>query len=243
VLRQEPSGRVTTPLEPLVLVATLAMIPIIILESDATGKWHTIAVVSNWLVWAVFAVEFAVILIGAPRKKAAVRAHWLDASIVVLTVPVFGVFLSSLRFVRLARLLRLARVGAVLTRALRAERTLSSEATFRFVALITLFLVVIGGAAQATFDAGDFHSVWDGVWWAVVTVTTVGYGDLVPHTVGGRLIGILVMFVGIGFVAVLTATVASQFVKADQSGDTSKILEELNAIRTELNDLRDRLPA
>src|SRR4051794_38092515 len=100
MLRQDASGRVRTPLEPVVLLATLAMIPVLILESDATGGWHTAAVLANWVIWTVFALEFAVILAGAPRKKLALRAHWLDAAVVVVTTPIFGQFLSSLRLLR-----------------------------------------------------------------------------------------------------------------------------------------------
>jgi uncharacterized membrane protein len=82
----------------------------------------------------------------------------------VVTTPAFGQFLSSLRLIRLARLLRFLRVGVIVARAIRAERALASGTVFRFVALLTLFFVVIAGAAQATFDAEEFHSIWDGVW-------------------------------------------------------------------------------
>jgi len=54
------------------------------------------------------------------------------------------------------------------------------------------------GAAQATFDTNEFPSMWDGVWWAVVTVTTIGYGDLYPTDVEGRIIGIALMLLEIG---------------------------------------------
>jgi voltage-gated potassium channel len=57
----------------------------------------------------------------------------------------------------------------------------------------------------------DFNSVWDGIWWAVVTVTTVGYGDIYPHSVAARIVAMLVMLFGIGFLSVLTATIASRF--------------------------------
>ena len=64
---------------------------------------------------------------------------------------------------RLALVLRLLRVGVIIGRAIQAERRLTSGEVFRFVALITLFIVVVAGAAQATFDADEFPSVWDGV--------------------------------------------------------------------------------
>jgi voltage-gated potassium channel len=240
--KQDPSGRVETPFEPLILAATLAMIPVLILERDAKSHtWKTVAQAANWVIWAVFATEIAVVLVVAQRKKAALRAHWLDAAITVLTVPAYGRLLSSLRLVRLVRLGRLLRVVAVVGRALQAERRLTSRNTFRFVAVATLFLVFIAGAAEATVDRGDFRSFWDGIWWAVVTVTTVGYGDLYPKTVGGRAIAMLLMVFGIGFIAVLTASIASIFVKTERQDETNEIVQTLRRIETDLAELKARL--
>jgi hypothetical protein len=80
--KQDESGRVHTPLEPVVLAATLALIPVLILEADATtAGWQQVALVANWLIWAIFAIELAAVLTVAPRKSAALRAHWLDVAI------------------------------------------------------------------------------------------------------------------------------------------------------------------
>src|SRR4051794_31298991 len=103
---QHESGRVETPawFEPVILAATLAMIPVIIIQASVTsGGWSTFAEVANWMIWAVFAAEIGFVLIVAPRKMAALRAHWLDAAIVVVTVPAYGRLLSSLRAIRLVR--------------------------------------------------------------------------------------------------------------------------------------------
>ena len=243
VWSQDESGRVRTPFEPVVLGATLALIPVLIIEWNATGGWKTAAVVANWVIWAVFAVELTWILVVAPRKPAALRAHWLDAAVVVVTIPLFTAFLASLRLVRLVRLLRFMRAGLILGRAIQAERALSSGAVFRVMALITLFVVVIAGAAEATFDANEFHSVWDGVWWAIVTVTTVGYGDLYPKDVEGRLIAIVLMLVGIGFLSVLTATIASHFVKADAGADADNIRATLERIEADLTEIKAHIAA
>jgi voltage-gated potassium channel len=214
---------------------------VLIVEADATGGWHTAAVVANWIIWAVFAADFALILSSARNRLESLRAHWLDGALVILTVPAFGALLSSLRFVRLVRLLRVVRAAVLMWRAIQAERNVTSGAAFRFVAIITVFIVVVAGSAEATFDSHDFPSVWSGVWWAIVTVTTVGYGDLYPRSVSGRIIGILVMFVGIGFLSILTATVASAFVKSDTA--SSEIHASLQRIERELADLRAQLGA
>jgi voltage-gated potassium channel len=88
-------------------------------------------------------------------------------------------------------------------------------------------VVVVAGAAESLVASEDFPSTWDGISWAVVTVTTVGYGDVYPTTVQGRIVAMVVMLFGIGFLSVLTATVASRFVKTERSDETHEILAAL----------------
>ena len=99
--------------------------------------------------------------------------------------------------------------------------------TFRFAAISTVFLVVIAGAAEATVDQGDFTSFWEGISWAVVTVTTVGYGDLYPRSVGGRLVAMLLMLVGIGFISVPKhASIAAALARIE--GDLAEVKARLD---------------
>src|SRR6266511_4003458 len=115
---QDESGRVHTPLEPVVLAATLALIPVLILEADATTPgWQRFAEMANWIIWAIFVAELAAVLTFAPRKRAALRAQWLDVAIVFLTVPLLS---QALSWLRLARFIRLARFGVIISRALQA---------------------------------------------------------------------------------------------------------------------------
>jgi voltage-gated potassium channel len=244
VWEQLDSGRVVHRCEWVVLVAALAIIPVLVIELDAdSARWHTFATVANWVIWTIFLADLVFVLTVAPRKRAALRAHWVDVAVVVMTAPLFGKLLSSLRLVRLVRLLRLLRLTAILTRAVQIEKRLSSGDALRFAALITVMVVVVSGAAQAIIDTGDFTSVWDGIWWAAVTVTTVGYGDIYPHTVAGRIVAIVVMFVGIGFLSVLTAAIASRFVTTDRGSEYEVMMASLGRIEAELADLRQQVDA
>jgi voltage-gated potassium channel len=128
-------------------------------------------------------------------------------------------------------------------RVLQRERVVSSGAAFRFIAVLTVAAVVVGGSAMALIDTKDVPSTWDGIWWAVVTVTTVGYGDIQVKSVDGRIVAMVVMLVGIGFLSVLTASIASVFVKTDRGDETESILTALSELRGEIAELKQRLPS
>jgi voltage-gated potassium channel len=239
VWTQDDSGRVHTPFEPVVLAATLGLVPVLIIEADATSQgWQRFAEAANWTIWAVFAIELGAVLVVAGRKKAALRAHWLDVAIVVLTVPLVG---EALAWFRLARLLRLARFVVIVARALQAERRLTSGDSLRVAAILTATAIIVAGGAQHVFSAGEFGSLWDGIWWAVVTVTTVGYGDIYPKTVQGRLIGMVLMFVGIGFLSLLTAAVASRFVKQERGEEHGEVMQALQRLEADVQEIKAKL--
>jgi voltage-gated potassium channel len=106
----------------------------------------------------------------------------------------------------------------------------------------TALVVVGGGILIRVLDHSEYSSVWVGMWWAIQTVTTVGYGDVTPKHVSGRLVGALVMLEGIAFIAIITAAITSTFVAraerelAEEAGDTGAA--ELEA---RLNERFDRL--
>jgi voltage-gated potassium channel len=99
-----------------------------------------------------------------------------------------------------------------------------------------------GGAAFASVEKE--RSTWDGVWWAVSTMTTVGYGDVYPSTTEGRFLAIVVMLIGIGFIAILTGSVAQRFLAPDVrtiETDVAGEAETIDAILVELRTVRERL--
>jgi voltage-gated potassium channel len=76
----------------------------------------------------------------------------------------------------------------------------------------TALVVVGGGVLIRVLDHSEYSNIWVGMWWAIQTVTTVGYGDVTPKHVSGRLVGVIVMLEGIAFLAIITAVITSSFV-------------------------------
>ena len=109
----------------------------------------------------------------------------------------------------------------------------------------TLMIVVIGGVAIRVLDHDEYSSVWQGMWWALQTVTTVGYGDVTPTNVGGKLVGVAVMLQGVAFVVIVTAAVTSTFVaRAQAQRNAEHATEEHLAeqrLETLLGDVSGRL--
>ena len=103
----------------------------------------------------------------------------------------------------------------------------------------TVLITVAGGITIRLLDKKDFSSIGEGMWWAVQTVTTVGYGDVVPHGTGGRLIATVVMLTGIAFLSLVTASVTALLV--EQARQRRQQPEDLLAAR--LDEIGARLAA
>ncbi len=214
------------------LVAALLVLPVIAVEqSAAEDRWQTVAGVVNWAIWIAFAVELVVMLAVVPDRWRWVRSHLLEVVVVVLTPPFMPSSFQALRALRLLRLLRLLRVARF------ARRTFSLEGV-RYAAILAVLTALAGGYAYSTIEHAQepAPSVWDGVWWAVSTMTTVGYGDEFPVTTLGRIVAMALMLVGIGFIAMLTGALAQRFL----AGEVREEVRELEAVEEDvLREIRE----
>ena len=231
----ERSRKMEARLEPVVITAALLVIPLIVIEEGAYGDpWDTIAVALNWGTWLVFVAEAVIMLRVVPDRWRWIREHPIDVAVVVLTPPFLAV-LAPVRLLRLLQLLRLLRLA-------RVAGNVFSTRGLNYIAALAALTAVAGGAAFASVEQG--YSTAEGVYWALTTMTTVGYGDLSPITPEGKAIAVVVMLVGIGFIAILTGAIAERFIaeeieeEAEQLDEASMaILEELRAMRGQLGKL------
>jgi len=240
-----------------VLVAALAVVPALALEESSEEPWLTVGLALNWISWLVFATELVVMLVVVEDRRAWLRGHALDVAVTVLTPPFAPAALQGLRAARLLRVLRLLRLLR-LVRAVQVAGRLFSPDGLRWAAFLVALVALGGAEAFALVEKDQDVDVWDGLWWAVTTMTTVGYGDIYPTTTAGRIVALVLMLTGIGFVALITGGVATRFLTPqaerveqaaedleeaarDLERDDDALLEELREARTRLEQLERRI--
>ena len=131
----------------------------------------------------------------------------------------------------------------------RMSRFLREPPSIRMAASVivtaTALVVVGGGVLIRVLDHSEYSNIWVGMWWAIQTVTTVGYGDVTPAHLSGRLIAVVVMLQGIAFLAIVTAAITSTFVaratKEHEAAEESEEMTELQKIESRFDDLNERL--
>lgn len=226
----------------------LMIVPALVLEDQATSTAVRVAAHAlNWFVWVAFCAEFAGKLWLAPSRPHYVRNAWFDLLIIALSPPFLvpsamqGV--RVVRAVRVLRLLRFVRAAAVAALGLREAGQALKHRRFHLVVVTTSAVVALGALGIFAVEAGhnpNIRSIADAFWWAVVTTTTVGYGDVSPVTPEGRLIAVALMVIGIGFIGVFTASVTSFFLQPEQQQEQDRVEERLARIEAQLAELLAR---
>ena len=172
------------------------------------------------LIVAVFSVEYVLRLVASRPMRSYALSFFgiIDLAAILPFYLAAGLDVQSLRAVRLLRLfraLKLVRYSAAITRIARAFQ-IAKEALVLFACATTLILYFAAVGIyyfENEAQPESFASVFDGLWWAVATLTTVGYGDVFPITAGGKLFTFIVLVTGLGVVAVPTGLIASALSK------------------------------
>ena len=168
----------------------------------------------------IFSVEYVLRVMMAQNKLRYIFSFYglVDLIAVIPFYITSGLDLVALRLfrvLRLARVLKLFKYSKAIVRFKNAIALVREELViFGFVAAILLYLAAVGiYYFEHTVQPEAFKSIFHSLWWAVVTLTTVGYGDVVPITMGGRVFTFFVMIVGLGVVAIPTGLIASALVQ------------------------------
>lgn len=176
--------------------------------SDSTNQ---ILSIIQWVCWVAFAMDLLFGLVTSENKVLYLKRHPLEIASVLLP------------FLRPLRLMRVISFGGLALQKIAVGRqfaiTVKVAITTVFVAYIAAVQITI---TERAVEGSNIKNFADGFWWAITTVTTVGYGDRYPTTTEGRLLAVMLMFMGISLVGVITASVAAWFVKMSQDAEKQK---------------------
>ena len=238
-------------------MAALALVVAVILfieyTRDLTEDQAALLINIDWSILAIFAVDYFYRLAKAQNKWQFFKYNIFD---LIAIIPFDKAFRIA-RLVRLVRLVRLSRTTR-LTRVLRLTRLIritiflrkagvNLRGVFRTNGLIYIVIVtvaiVFGGAFGIMLTEPGMDDFGDAIWWSLVTTTTVGYGDISPESTGGRVIAGTLMIVGIGFLGMVTGSVATYFVDKLSKGGPEEMKsvagEQLEYVKKKLDELEN----
>ncbi|MDD2702267.1 MAG: potassium channel family protein [Sideroxydans sp.] len=200
------------------LVATDAILPVL-------------ARIADWVVWLAFLLETWVLTARVDHKRAYLLGNWLNLAIIIGGFPLFWEYSPLIGLLRGFRLLL---VLALLARMSKSARKLLSQHKLGTTLIVAFFAMLLSGIVMSRIDP-SVGNVWDGMWWAWVTMATVGYGDVVPHTGAGRLFASLVVLFGVVLISMLTANLAAFFIGSDvekieaEEKESDRLLKDISA--------------
>lgn len=214
----------------------LMLLPV--LDTELSHDQEKAVWVAEGLVWLFFSVDYAVKLWLAEHRRAFLRSHRMDLLMVAL--PMF----------RPLGALRVVGVFALMARGLQRNRSLK---TATYTGGVFVFVLIVGSycewLAERHAPGANILTFGESLWWALVTIATVGYGDYVPVTVMGRLIASVLMITGIATLSLVTASVASWLVqlsrreddRAAKAEEREHQIEQFRTLLREVQQLNQRL--
>ncbi len=183
--------------------------------------------VTDWVIWLFFVLETVLLTSLVQNKSGYLRSNWMNLFIISLGVPLLwggGTYAAALRTLRVLLILPLLLNVTVSMRKVLSRNYLGT------VLLVALAFTLMSGLLIAGIDP-SIENVWQGIWWAWVTVATVGYGDTVPQSVAGKVFGAVVILFGVGFFSRLTASFSAYFVSRGEIEIEEEEIKEINQLK------------
>ena len=172
----------------------------------------TLSIMDNSIL-VIFAIDYFTRLFLAKDKAKFFKSNVID---LISIIPLNSVF-QSIRILRLSKLLKFIKIFRAISLLLKFKKYMDKflkTNNFNYIIWITLITLFVGAIGIHFAEGISFGNA---LWWSFVTISTVGYGDISPQTTIGRIIAGIVMLTGIGFLGMLTATIATFFLKRDDS--------------------------
>jgi len=223
------------------LVVSLVFLFVLALQLVASPSWQPWLFWGDWVLSVTFLGDYLLRLYMAPSKPQFVGRWWNLIDLFVVSIPFVSLFTGGefLGFLRVARVLRLVMVGG---KSWKQGHFALNRGQVKWVAVGTVAVMlmcwIVVWQVETVHADSAIQTPLDALWWAVVTMFTVGYGDTYPHTVVGKVAALVLMVAGLALIASLTAGLASMFVSGDD-----KPAKQRAALRDQLDQISQRLAA
>lgn len=198
--------------------------------------------ISDWVIWAFFVAETTILTGLVNNKIHYLKTNWVNLVIILFSFPViWDIFPHAAGF----RVLRLVVLFTIFVQASRTLQHVLSRNHLGSTLVASFFIMVVAGTLMSLIDP-NVETPLDGIWWAWVTVTTVGYGDIVPASNAGRLFGAFLILLGIGLFTMLTASFAAFFMAEEEKEmikEEDENIKRLTDIELRLMMLESKLDA
>ena len=190
------------------------------------------------IIWIIFCLDYFIRLLISRNKTKFIKKNIIDLLSIMPFNAVFKVlrivkFTSLLRFTRLINIFEGTRILVLLGKFKYRTNEFLRTNNFNYAIYFVITVIFLGAISMYMVEDIAFSNA---LWWSFVTATTVGYGDVIPQTLGGRLIAIFLMIIGIGFVGLLTATIATFFLTNSKKEKNTYKNDVINDIKSKLDD-------
>lgn len=201
----------------LVILIAVSISFFIVETTDWSQPYHHFFHQFDLFVISVFALEYVIRFYLAPKKIQFVASPLAIVDLLVIASFYIALmnfsFLRSFRVLKILQLLKIFRYSETLTQFFKSFRNYHEEFKIFGVSLLVALVIGASGLYYLERDVNpDFATIPDSMWWSVVTVSTVGYGDAVPITWAGKVLAGFMMFMGLGVIAIFTAIITKMFI-------------------------------
>lgn len=200
-------------------------------QPDITDEQQYLVKRVDFFIWLIFVFDYCLRFMLTKQKWLFVKHNVID----LISILPLDVLFQGLRIARIFRVFYMLRIFIYLTRFYNRLNKIITTNNFHHMLWFT-FTVIFSGAIAIAYI--DNMSVGDALWWSFVTTTTVGYGDIAPSSLGGRIIAVFLMIVGIGFLSTLTSTISTFFLAKEKKSCRDQIIEQIIVKLEDFSSLR-----
>ncbi|WP_034991536.1 ion transporter [Liquorilactobacillus vini] len=221
-----------------IFIVLLALISIVLVIADFCKQIDINSVPYVYIdnsILIVFAVDYFTRLFLAKDKKHFFMHNIFDL-LSIIPVSSLSIFRIA-RITRVARLFRLFRFVGLSGKFEKNVKKFLNTNGFIYLAITCLIILLV---SAGMYSISENVSFGESLWWAIATATTVGYGDISPHTIIGKFAAVLLMFIGIGFIGMFTSSITAYFTHENDESKDNEILKKLDELQKEINELKRR---